>query len=188
VTIKISAFFQATDPVAGWSETLYFSGTDLGAASDYMVLYWPLRLAVAPADVSVLGGRANVIGTRKRSKLISKPVADSGTFNGETDSTEPWSALQIAWDVNFDLHTVRFMHGIPQSQVVAGIYTPTGGFTTALTALLTSLEANTKMWARDPSVVGSPKQQWTPTDIHPEKMTSHRVGRPFGLLVGRRLS
>ena len=185
--IKIVALFEQSSPTAGWAETLYYSGSDLGAASDYMVTYWPLRLAIAPSIVSVVGGRASVIGQRRTSKLLQVPTDNTGTYNSEDITTEPWSALQYKLSFNFSITVTRFWHGIPQSQVTDGKYTPVTGYKTAVTALLNSLKANTMIYAKDPTDPTLPKNFYTPTDGVPGKLTSHRVGRPFDLLVGRRL-
>jgi hypothetical protein len=186
MTVKASVFFVGTEPVCGWTETVYFPGNDLvGFSGALLTGYSPKRMALSPSDIKIIGWRLNIIGSRKSSLTSINDIP--GTF-GSPPATEPWSALLLNFlkPPNYSIN--RYMHGVPDSEVTSGLYTPSGPYSTNFGTFQTWMASNTVLWARNPAIVGSPKAEVSFTAINPKKMVSHRIGRPFDLLVGRRLS
>jgi hypothetical protein len=184
--MKLSLIFEMSQPAAGWSETIYLPGTDVAASIALAESLLALRIAILPFDCECPGYRLYVVGTKRNGVTIYKNPPTAGGWTVDDLSTEPWSAILLACNSNYQLMVNKYIHGIPQSQVVAGQYTPTGPFTTALTAYIAGLKAGAVLYAKNPAAVG-PKTEWNITFANPAKLVEHRVGRPFGLLVGRRM-
>lgn len=186
MTIKVSLFFQNDEPVCGWSELSYIPGTDLNNAVTYLPLWLAERIKISASDITVIGGRASVPGSPRRFFSTRFDTANTGTFNMETESTEPWTALLANLRNGFAVHCNRYIHGIPQTQVVAGQYSPTGPYNTAVGNYFTWLAANGGLYAKDLNAAGHPLTFFTITDAEATRVRTHRVGRPFDLLRGRR--
>jgi hypothetical protein len=186
--VKLSLNFEGSERVCGWSETLYMSGTSLSNANTQVLNYIPIRLAIAPSSVSFVGGRMSVIGSPKNSQLIIPPTAHVGTFNSEVHMTEPWSALLMRLQSGAAMKAPRYLHGIPQTQVTGGTFTPTGGFLTALASWSVEMTTNWSIYVVDPANPGPGKQIAAISSAPYVRLTKHPVGRPFGLLVGKRLA
>lgn len=188
MAIKASLLFEGTQRVCGWSETLYSISSSLSDVQTLLTARIPIRLALSPSSVKIVGWRMNLIGSNKTSRTANVTTANTGTFNGETDMTEPWTALLMRRRHNDQLKTPWYMHGLPQSQVLGGTLVPTGPWSTALGVLLADDEANWKIYAKDPLQPANPKAIFSITLATAVRLTSHQIGRPFNLLVGRRLA
>jgi hypothetical protein len=184
--IKCSLFLENDEPVCGWSELSWIPGTDLNNAVTYLPLWLAERIKISASDIKVIGARASVPGSPRRFYTTTFDTANTGTFNAETESTEPWTALLANLRNGFAVHCNRYWHGVPQTQVTAGNYIPTGPYNTAVGNYVTWLSGNSGLYAKDLGAPGHPLTYFTITDAEVTRVRSHRVGRPFALLRGRR--
>lgn len=187
MTVKVNLLFQTEQPVSGWSEVYYHTGNDITTVRTDTTALVTARLAILAGDCQCSGYRAYRIGQKRYGVTVANTPPTPGTWTAGERSTEPWTALLLDINSSFSVQVLKYLHGIPQSQISEGIFDPTGPFTTALNAFFAVLVAKWKIWAKDPASP-SEKSEWPITDVEENRIVSHRIGRPFGLPVGRRVA
>lgn len=193
---QATVFFRAVDRSVGWTERYFLSALTYDAALIVANEIAVARAALMRNDVEIPYIRVSDIGIRGDAVVASPSI--EGTFQPETTldplqlSTEPWSALNLRLEAGPLYRGRKFLHGIPQSVVQGKRIFLLGPFEAPLAALRTILLQSTVLWVRD-KTVAQPAEPLPPvmvraqiTDVVPIALVNHRIGRPFGLQVGRR--
>lgn len=175
--------------VSGWSEKYWWGETDYDTIASNMRMaggLFEVRMGLSTDSVKLDYARISDDEIRGDSLLVPVVGYTHGTFGSEGDkSTEPWSALIMRWAAAPTSYVTRFLHGLPQSQVTEGFYTPTMGWLTAFDAYTAFAMANLRIFAKD-RTVGGPRVLSAILAITTGNLTTRHVGRPFGLPRGRR--
>jgi hypothetical protein len=192
--VKQATVFYSFGAKIGWTERYFMTATTYSVAKDDVDSLVTKRLALSCPDVKVDYVRVSDVGVRGDSVVAPAPGL-VGTYTAGAApavSTEPWTALNVRMEGGTLYRGRKFIHGLPQFLMTGNIFTPDSPWNTAFNAYAAALLATTCLWVRDRSAVqalppAAPiMTKVTLTQIWPLGTTSHRVGRPFGLPVGRR--
>ena len=174
----------------GWAEVYPLNAVTYPTATVALSSILEDRLPTMCGDVTCLGGRVSDQNVRGDSQLIHLPVPPTGTYVGAALTITYDSEVTLQWrfEATPQHRVVRSVRAIPSDQFENGVYTPVGGWFATLTtwALLVQnlCSISTAIKPRPPA---APYYIFTPMTNNIFGKQSHRkIGRPFGLLVGRR--
>lgn len=170
----------------GWSETYYRIAADHDEALANGALLVTARVGILLDVYQVRGFRVSDFAVPGDSR-ISTVVTPGDIDAAVRKPSDPWTALNLRLEAGGNRRGRKFLHGIPQDFFKAGReYDATNASNADLITFMTHLTANYqlkfKAAAGPPIVYGF--QAFT--NANPVGQTKHEIGRPFGLLVGRR--
>jgi hypothetical protein len=182
---QLIAFFTTVNPECGWSEIYYPAATDIETAiSGWISHVLPARLGIMPADVNIVYIRCSDVNVKGDSILDTS--THIGTWSGSSNVNDARLSLLIRQRNEFNQRAMKYIHGIPTDQFTLGVYTPTTPFGTAFNVFKSAVIANCLHANKNPTP--PPKLVLsTIVDFGVVRLTTRRVGRPFGLPVGRRM-
>jgi hypothetical protein len=187
VTAKLSMFLE-DDSGAGWSDNFYITGTTLAQCLTAGDLIIPNFMAVRPNTVNMIYARYSDVSIRGDS-LISQvgfPFTGTYTLGAGAKQMEPGAALLVQLFASATIKGHYYLRGVSNECLSGRDYDPTTAFTTAIGSLMSALVGFVQIRHRV-SVGPPPVYNYTNlVTATPERGTTRRVGRPFGLPVGRR--
>jgi hypothetical protein len=174
----------------GFSETYPIQASDPATCQTILAPIFAARVATLTPDNYLAGSRISDTDVKGDFWPTQLAKDTPGTF-GSSDHTFQIPEAALAWKGQappFKQGT-RWLHAIPNSQMVNGVYTPLTAWTTAVTAFLNLLIAGQVCIAtRLKTAVVPPFYFYLPIiNGTPLRLAKRNVGRPFGLPVGRRL-
>ncbi len=189
---KCKAIFLDTYANTGWSETWWtLAGQTYQKAQQSMEAYFQDRLTMDTADIEIPYLIISDIDVKGDSVVISY----GDTWQGKIQIAagvrmNPWDALLVRLnDPSNNYRGFRFFHGLSFKFFTANRQWSTVGGGPALFAkVIATLQAQNLCWqVKQKPVAIPPVYIQVPVGIGtPMRLTEHRVGRPFGLPVGRR--
>jgi len=177
-------FFGDLAQSFGWTEVYWFAESDIAGAHAKMVLLKDDRINVLPDFYGIFGGRVSDVSITGDSLLLT-----GGPYIGAVgpatfaDVCEPWTALLTREESTSLKRGRHFIHGIMQTTFTSNRqYNTTNPEALLWDTFMSFLVANTYNRIKTAGVYG-----YVPiTDAFPLRMVERKVGRPFGLLHGRR--
>jgi hypothetical protein len=184
---KQQLFFETPDD-NGWSETYWQTATDLATALTQLDTLAIDRLKLLRSEIDLIFAKSHqTTGASRQVGALDLSTALVGTYTpviaAPVDHDSQEAILYRITDVAGH-YNMRFLHGIGSWVSNGGTYTPEGAFVTALLAWFTFLKANCLV-AKN-FVHGVPTNTFAITTCAVERLTTHKVGRPFGAARGRR--
>jgi hypothetical protein len=189
-------FVEDTLDEEGWTEVYWPNTSSYSGALSLMQGLRQLR-------AYMLTGENYVVGIRVSSTLLrGDTLVDSTQAQGQYPPTGFTTSRSLpsvnAWRLRQELgtapgqnHSYRMMHGVPRNLVNSNfdtVFVPDSTFTAAFSNFTTVLQSNFVVPIKTP---GSSPPAWTAKSILSAAIVgdirSRRVGRPFGLLRGRRV-
>lgn len=187
ITAKATMFLE-DDSGAGWSESFYCTAANLNAAQTLIDTFIPDAMDCRPASVACVYARVSDVAVRGDSLLSTLPFPVPGTYVLPTGATqmEPGAAVLVQLFASATVKGHWFFRGGPSS-ILQGREFVTGttwdaAFGLAAATLIASFQIRHKTSPGPPPVYAYTNM----TSVTPERGTTRRVGRPFGLPVGRR--
>lgn len=191
---KQVTIFYTLPGMMGWTERYFLNAQAYSQAKTDADSLLQKRMLLSRNDVKVSYVRISDVGVRGDSVISLAP--DTGAGYGETSagvsSTEAWTALNVRIEGGALYRGRKFIHGLPQSLMLGNIFAPTQIWTDNFNMWAGFLKTACCLWVRD-KTVAQPLPPLPPimtrigiTDVYPIGTTTHHVGRPFGLQVGRR--
>jgi hypothetical protein len=178
-------FFEDIVGSLGWTEVYWLHDADTDTARTHLFTLAGLR-AAAMADIyQVVAGRVSDVNLLNDSFLLVGLPIVGGIASTQLSATDPWSALNLRLECT-SLHRGRlYMHGCMEAFFTAPDrkYNPGNANDAAVQAFIAAL-----LTATDRRVKATPGPfAYTPiTAGIPQREVPHKIGRPFGLLHGRR--
>jgi hypothetical protein len=191
-TYQCVGFYSKPTAIVGGATVVYYSAPDrLSAMGLFTGLIDKLRDLQSPtwqwdfarvSDVSILGDAyvVSFLGTKPGTFVPTvPPLREAGLAD--------CLLLRKVDPVNAK-HGFIFLHGHPQNEFAGRSYTPDAAAIAALLALGTYLTANPPMWAHrtNPGVTPPVYTYIGFNDVTPIKLVTHKIGRPFDDIRGRR--
>jgi hypothetical protein len=178
-------------PNAGWAEVYFFLKDTYADAVTALQAIRDARLPTLSGDCQLVGARVSNTDVKGDSEPLTWTFPEPGTFaTGTADPTAPPEiVLRALYYAGTLKRGSRWVRCIPSSQIAAGgLYTPTGPYTTAVTAYWDAVRDNACLGTRIPGAVAPPFYSLTSyTSYTPKGQDVRKIGRPFDLLRGRRL-
>jgi len=182
---KCTYMFNDAAASFGWSETWYSKDVaDYAAAETLAIGYFPVRQAVLVDRCKLLAVRISSVEVVHDS-LIKKPTDGTGDVTSTSDTVvQPWTALLSRNQATALYRGRTYFHGVLEDTFDSGRdYDATNAQATAWTALKAFILANFALRHNAPPDPVSYEQF---TEIILLRQVNRKVGRPFGLLRGRR--
>lgn len=172
----------------GWSEVYPITATDYASCNTTFAALASLRYACFAPDVSLIGGVISDTDVKGDSVQLSTGITVGTWAGADTTSFDPNWALRILFTAGVSKRSSRFIHALPNAQVGAiGTYTPTGPFTSALSAFGAGMTGGVSIATKIPGATTPPFYTFTPlTNYTIKTMHEKKVGRFFGQPRGRR--
>jgi len=175
----LTFFLKQAVTNVGCSETYFVDVADYDAATAEAGLLLLDRVGILCDTWAIVYSRISLPTVAGDSvvSFANTPGENVGT------SVDPWSALLTRLEAG-ELHRGRkFLHGVPEGAFNAdGSYNPANGSAAAFDTYFDRTKtAPYQLKAAGPTFIDV-------TNHIPLRMASHRIGRPFGLQVGRRRS
>jgi len=188
---RMTVFFADPTLNVGWTETWILNAVDYPSAYATFGSFAPLRVALMMDTSFITTVRISNVNAIRDSFVRSIPAAiGQGTIS---HATVPPAGLDDAliWrkddGVTYTYFNKLFMHSVPAGIFNGRIYpatTPPAGWTAAVIAFQTFILAGANGFLVRK---GGPPVTYVPIgSFDPLRRTTRKLGRPFGLLVGRR--
>lgn len=177
-------------PIAGWSETYFLEATDYTHAQSLLSPLATQRLGMMSSDCELVGGLISDTDVKGDSFPTGLTFPQVGTW--APAATDPTANITLALNLKFfagpGKRGTRFLHGLPTTQVAAGGYKSfTAPFVTKLNTFLALVQSSTNLGTRIKGAVAPPFYNFSQyTSFQINNLEKRDIGRPFGLLVGRR--
>lgn len=188
----IQLFFRQDD--AGWSERYVTTATDYTGGTALLNQLLPIRLAMLPGSVRITYSRLSDLSVPGDSVVIV-PADGGGNYGllvgGHLKAEDPWDALLVNLRATPFYRSRMFLRGLPDIADEEGtLFTPDTAWAGAFTSWASWIKGNCGMISYRgvvPDAGGFLHGIFNPiTSVEWVRLTSRRVGRPFGLPVGRR--
>jgi len=168
----------------GWSENYYLKDEDnIVDAADLFATIVPERLAVLTDLHTAVAARVSQIDIPNDSRLLTgfPAVGDlAATFDTQV---QPWTALLTRNEATSLSRGRTFFHGVLEDTFTAGrVYNPTNPNNAAWQTLFTSIKDHCALR----HIVADSVTLSDFSAVLPLRQVNRKVGRPFGLLRGRR--
>ena len=183
---KGSLFFENTEG-EGFSEGYYGVFTDGPTAVTALETLADARLNMLDPAYFLVYAKVHNLATPRAVLLTSLLLPAAGTYaitSGGFNHSIFEAVLLRLMDVT-GFQNRKFIHGTNTDTSHGDIYLPGGSWATALAPFIADLVASWSV-ARGFSH-GVPSTLTAITSAVPERVTEHRIGRPFGAPRGRRL-
>lgn len=170
----------------GWSENYWWSTPGYNAGVTMMDQLIDNRKYILHASYFITGARiSNDLKGTRDSYLANTvlPVAGNLGVAGDSNSPPSQMGLMCREEASPFVRGTRFLHGIPINQFTSENYTPTIGFSAVFANFRTFLFSNNFLLR---TIVGGVVNYQQLITLQPLAWRSRRIGRPSGLLVGRR--
>lgn len=181
-------FFRDTGRSFGWTESYYLTSTNHNTAATTLGLLATDRLAFMDPGNYLDQIRVSDINIERDSVLVlSSPRPGTATIAAGVKGTDPWTALMFRVESGFAYRGRKYCHGCLNDIALSSrAYDGTNPNDAAVQSYIANLVGNFKLKTKD--TVGPPvvHNLQVISQVLPQRLVEHRVGRPFGLLVGRR--
>jgi hypothetical protein len=178
-------FFLGDDAGSyGWTETYFSEETNKAAALTQGSVLLASRTTVLTDLHKIVAVRVSDTSVFNDSKFLAGVPVNGAIVGTVPTIADPWSCLLIREEADWEHRGRKYLHGILKDTFEADrsydATNPNNGDWQAFFAVLRGASMRLKT-----GPVGS--EVFFPiSDVIPLREVSHRVGRPFGLLVGRR--
>lgn len=184
----VTMFFEDNRHSLGWSETYYGTFTDFAAVNAAINSFCDLRVAILTDIFKLAFVRISNTAVTGDSQIVTPPN-QVGDIDDSTDpSCEPWTCLMLRLEASPTSRGRKYHHGVPRSFFdVDRLYDPANANAAHVTDWVDELKAGT--WSiKHRTGVGPPATYSYPVidAVIPQRQVIHQIGRPFGLLRGRR--
>jgi len=176
---------------SGWSETWALVGIDYAAAAANLDMINTARLSFAPTKVQVIEGRISDSSVRGDSKLVNLTTAEGQWGTPLTDGPlPPDNTILFRFEAGALKRAMRQFHGVPTSQFSLGVYVPSGPYLTTLASFASTVVPLANIATKiKPTPLAPPFYTFSPYTVGFQRgIANKRVGRPFDLPRGRRLT
>jgi hypothetical protein len=182
----VQVFYNWADPGAGraggWSEVYYPIAATYADAQSWYTGFQTKRLPTLSDDVNIVYVRISDNSVKGDAAILAPDA--SGTYAGKTDF--PDLCLLLRWHNPAFFHSNHYLHGLPEDCHAGAHYTPTGPYAAALLAMFAYINITLYFVQKNPAP--PPKKILTALDgIDIVRITSRKIGRPFGDFRGRLL-
>lgn len=176
-------FFEDVDRSYGWSESYFRESPDPQLARTAMDSLIGFRLDVLVDLCQISAARVSDVDITNDSLLSVGLPLPGNVASTILTAADPWSCLNLRIEAS-DLYRGRkFIHGILENTFSDNrAWNPANPNAAQWLAFFTELEDNYNLRINSPG----PFSYISITKCVPLKETTRKVGRPFGLLVGRR--
>jgi len=176
-------FFQDLESSYGWSETYYQEHATIEDMVTSMNGRVSLRANVLVDINTMVAGRVSDTAILNDSLLLTGFPVPGQVVSTSTTAVEPWTALLVRIEATSLFRGRHFFHGILESTFIAGrTYDPANPEAADWTAFFDDILA----FDRLRHIVADVPEFDVITSVIPQREVMKKVGRPFGLLRGRR--
>jgi hypothetical protein len=184
----MTCFFKDAANSLGWSETYYRNAVDLPDMRTEATVLAAARLDILTDEYRFPFYRISDEAVSGDSEITANLVSVGGIASATSPAADPWSCLLVRFGSGLGVRGRKFLHGVPRDMFNASRdYDDGGPNDTAIDAYCTVIKDND--WCiRSRTAIGPPAV-YTYFDIDsatPQREAVHQIGRPFGLLRGRR--
>jgi hypothetical protein len=182
---KGTVYFNDSDGAVGWTESFYPVGSTQADAAANLLTVMEARVAFLPPQYRIVYARVDVPGAPRDSlpPAVEYPLVGTYAPTGSVLPIPTVNAVLVTLVGNPQIKNRKFIHGLLQADVDEDTFDPTTTWMTAYTDWLTAVIANCYVYSK---AIGGGSSVVIAGAILDDVMTSHRVGRPFGLRRGRR--
>lgn len=176
-------FFEDVSNTYGWTEVYWLDQADTGAARAALEVLIVDRADMLSSIHQIVGGRVSDAAVLRDSLLTTNTPIVGAIAATALSATEPWTALNVRLECTAAHRGRLFMHGCLEDffSQPDRLYDDGNANDGAVQAFMADLLVT----YRRITVAGVPT--FLPiTAALPLRQVAKRVGRPFGLLVGRR--
>jgi hypothetical protein len=179
----------------GWSESYWLSQGDHTQAATALLVIIPLRLAMLTSDIHMVHAEVSVTDHQRDSRVVglTGPTENPGTYTPAAGTVPLATQVAVLWEFEGDpAHKNRkFLHGWTSADVDGNRFVPSAAMQTIYAAFNAALlsQAFQVRVNRHANPVPPPNftYDYIPiTVIRQIRVVTRRIGRPFGLPVGRR--
>jgi hypothetical protein len=170
---------------AGWSELYYVAADDYAAALQLWGPTAAARVAIMADSYRIVAARVSDPTVRGDSLFDQSPIYPyNGTWpTAGTSVGSAYSALLLRYESGPFRRGMHLLHGVGDDVFHGMLYSPPAGFPGLLTTFAAQLKLNYYI-----KQGFGPKATYNPiTAVIPIRRGDHKIGRPTGLLRGRRL-
>lgn len=175
----------------GFSEAYYLKGTTKDAAVLNLQALVTKRKAMLHESIEIVFSNVSQLGVKRDSFITQNDVQAGDSTITTWQPNRLSDAILLRQETATGKVSNRYVHGVPDGVIVAGLYDAaalTGAWDTTLDDYITKVLSETaylnKVDKTDPTT-------WVLVDwakVVKRGATSHKVGRPFDLRRGRRIT
>ncbi len=188
MAFKCSMFWRLDD--WGWSENYYSNDSDASAVGVAFGTLIDARAALLCTDVQFIGGRISDVDPAKDTWDFASAVT-AGTYPGDVESYDPVYCRVMKGGDNAGHWTVRFLHALPESVITPErTFLDDGVWSIAMSTYRGVVAGAGTTWALRHSNGATPPAYTYPSILfirEKPRLRNRKLGRPFGLPVGRQL-
>lgn len=179
----------------GFSESYWLQAADYANAETIVAPLLTARLGMLLSSVHQVYAEVSNVDSVRDSRVVGStgPTSNPGTYTPAA-GTVPLPtevALLVSFEADPSHKNRKFIHGMTTADVDGNRFIPSAGFTTAFQAYQLALVTNAfQVRSRfGPNPTPPPASLYLYHTIvltSPIRVTTRKIGRPFGLSVGRR--
>jgi len=179
---ELTMFVKGVAMNVGWSEKYYYDAADFPAALAEVNVLTPLRAACLSNLFTIDFVRISKTDVDGDSIIVE---ADSPGLTTNPPVFEPSACLLIRIEAGSERRGRRFLHGVPVAVFMANGDYDEGAFESTDTEAYIAHIIGLNYLLRTGVNPGPPVYRII-TNGFGQRLTTHRIGRPFGLRRGRR--
>lgn len=180
-TYALTLAINKSSGSTGCSETYYVDSASYADADILLVALVAARVAILASIWEVVWGRVSLEGVAGDS--ILEYFREAGDITADpADVAQPWTALLTRLEAGPGDRGRKFLHGCPEDFWTDSLVYDPGNPNNA------DVQAYLDLTGSAPYLLKTDGGFVEVTAHSALRATSHRIGRPFGLLVGRRSS
>lgn len=167
----------------GWSETYFVNNVTIAGGKTVVENLVGLRSDILSANCKIQAGRISDVLITRDSLLLDGLPLSGQIVATVADTVQPWTALNIRIEATSLNRGRKFLHGVTDDIFLTDrTYNIANPHAAEFTLFFNELVASFRLRVGGLLV---PTYEAI-TNVIPIRETSRRVGRPFGVLVGRR--
>ena len=180
---QVTLFLTDTEGTYGWSEPYYIEATTIEVGVPAMEALITERSLVLTDFNKIVAGRISDTAVLNDSLLATNTPLDGAIVSTSITAVDPWTALMMRVESTSAHRGRHFFHGVLENTFLADrSYDPANPNNATWVDWKDYLVTNTKLRYK---LAGVPTYG-TLTGAILQRMVEKKVGRPFGLLRGRR--